>query len=137
MAIIMKGNRLAIIGVNTGSGDDRTPEITADIFGNLMRIADTGFGINIKTLWAQFINQRFHGREGRTETSSQTIKQSGSKGKAEEVEIEMTDFAPRSFVAGGPFGNKDADMRVPLEITAKGVEDGYKTGGEVFRTVDF
>ena len=103
MAIIMKGNRLAIIGVNTGSGDDRTPEITADIFGNLMRIADTGFGINIKTLWAQFINQRFHGREGRTETSSQTIKQSGSKGKAEEVEIEMTDFTPGSPVAGSPF----------------------------------
>lgn len=103
MAIIMKGNRLAIIGVDTGSGDDRTPEITADIFGNLMRIADIGFGINIKALWAQFINQRFHGREGRSETSSQTIKQSGSKGKAEEVEIEMTDFTPGSHIASSPF----------------------------------
>ena len=94
---------MAIIGVNPGSGNDRSSQIASNIVGNLMGIADIGFGINIKTLWAQFINQRFHGREGRTETSSQTIKQSGSKGKAEEVEIEMTDFTPGSHVAGSPF----------------------------------
>ena len=103
VAVVMKGDGLAIIGVNPGSGNDRSSQIASNIVGNLMRIADTGFGINIKTLWAQFINQRFHGREGRTETSSQTIKQSGSKGKAEEVEIEMTDFTPGSHVAGSPF----------------------------------
>lgn len=102
-----------------------------------MGIADIGFGINIKTLRAEFVDQGFHGGKGRAETDSQAIKKSGPEGKAEEVEIEMTDFAPGSFVAGGPFGNKDVDMRVPLEITAKGMEDGYKTGGEVFRTVDF
>jgi hypothetical protein len=31
------------------------------------------------------------------------IKQSSPEGKAEEVEIEMTDFAPGSPVAGSPF----------------------------------
>lgn len=103
MAVIMKGNRLPIIGVNAGTGNDRTPQITADIIGNLMGIADVGFGINIKTLGTEFVNQGFHGREARTETSSQTIKQSGPKGKAEEVEIEMTDFTPGRSVAGSSF----------------------------------
>ena len=100
-----------------------------------MGIADIGFGINIKTLRAEFVDQRFHGGKGRAETNSQPVKKSGPKGKAEEVEIEMADFAPGSFVAGSPFGNKDVDMRVPFEITAKGVEDSDETGGKVFRTV--
>ena len=65
------------------------------------------------------------------------IKQSRPEGKAEEVEIEMTDFAPGSPVAGSPFWNKDMDVRIPLEITAKGVKDSDETGGEVFRAVHF
>jgi hypothetical protein len=29
------------------------------------------------------------------------------------------------------------DVRIPLEITAKGVKDSDETGGEVFRAVHF
>ena len=79
VAVVMKGDGLAIIGVNTGSGDDRTPEITADIFGNLMRIADTGFGINIKTLLVFAITFRLHFFERRTDFGFHFIEQSRAK----------------------------------------------------------
>jgi len=137
MAVVMKSDRLTIIGVNPGSGNDRTTEVTADIVGNLMGITDIGFGIDIKPLGTEFINQGFHGREGRTETSSQTIKQSSPEGKAKEVEIEMTDLTPGSLITSRSFRNKDVDMRVPLEIAAKGVKDSDETGREVFRLVHF
>lgn len=103
VAVVMKGDGLAIIGVNPGSGNDGSSQIAANIVGNLMGIADIGFGINIKPLGAEFINQGFHGIKRRTETGGQMIKQSGPEGKAEEVEIEMTDFAPGSPVTGSPF----------------------------------
>lgn len=103
VAVVMKGDGLAIIGVNPGSGNDGSSQIAANIVGNLMGIADVGFGINIKPLGAEFINQGFHGIKRRTETVGQMIKQSGPEGKAEEVEIEMTDFAPGRPVAGSPF----------------------------------
>ena len=77
------------------------------------------------------------GIKRRTETGGQMIKQSRPEGKAEEVEIEMTDFAPGSPVAGSPFWNKGMDVRIPLEITAKGVKDSDETGGEGFRAVHF
>ena len=103
VAVVMKGDGLAIRGVNPGSGNDRSSQIASNIVGNLMGIADIGFGINIKPLGAAFINQGFHGIKRRTETGGQMIKQSRPEGKAEEVEIEMTDFAPGSPVAGSPF----------------------------------
>lgn len=49
MTVVMKSDRLAIIGVDAGSGNDGTTEVTADIVGNLVGITDIGFGININT----------------------------------------------------------------------------------------
>ena len=51
VAVIMEGNKISIVTVDAGSGDDRSPEIAADIFGNSFRIAFVWLGINIKTIF--------------------------------------------------------------------------------------
>lgn len=60
MPVVVKCNGIAIIRVNAGGGNDRTPKISAYIFKDCARFAVFGFGIDIKSLFMIFINGSFH-----------------------------------------------------------------------------
>ena len=51
MTVVMKCNKLAVIGVNAGSCDHRTSEITANVFDYMRRAAVIRQGANIKTIF--------------------------------------------------------------------------------------
>ena len=51
MAVVMKRNKFAVIGVNAGSCDHRTSEITANVFDHMRRAAVIRHGANIKTIF--------------------------------------------------------------------------------------
>ena len=59
MAIVMKGNEITIIGINAGSCNDRSAEITTDIFDYLRRIAFIRHSTNIKTVFMFCIDGSF------------------------------------------------------------------------------
>lgn len=61
MAIIVESDSIIffIIGINTGSSNDRTPEISADILKDLVRITLAGFEVNIEPIFRTTVYLRF------------------------------------------------------------------------------
>ena len=55
MSGVMKRNKVAVIGINTRSGDDRASQISADIFDGDIRSTPIGFCSDIKTIRIFFI----------------------------------------------------------------------------------
>lgn len=47
----------------------------------------------------------------------------------------MSDRAPEGIVTDTAFGNQAVDMRIPLEVTAKGMENHDKARSEIFRYI--
>ena len=71
VAVVMEGNKVPIVAVDAGSGDDRASKIAADIFDHCFRVAFVRLGIDIKTIFVLLIaaglyffegwaDQRFH-----------------------------------------------------------------------------
>lgn len=56
MAVIVERNRIAIIAVNPGGGDHRAPQVTPNVFYNLVGFAFLGLGIDIKAVFMLVIN---------------------------------------------------------------------------------
>ena len=52
MAVIVKGDHVTIIFINAGGGDNRPSKVSANVFGDDLRVALIGFGVDIETvLW--------------------------------------------------------------------------------------
>ena len=71
--IVMEGHVFPIIGINTGSGDNRAAEVTADVFYNSVGVTEVWFCIDIKTVFIFSVNGSFRFSERRTDTSFQLI----------------------------------------------------------------
>ena len=59
MLIVMESYLLPIVGIDLGKCNDRASKIAADIFNNGFRVAETGFYINIKSIFALMVNVCF------------------------------------------------------------------------------
>ena len=62
--VVMKGNIFAIVFINAGSSDNGSAKISADVFGNNLRIAFIGLGKNIKAIFVIVITFGFDLFEG-------------------------------------------------------------------------
>ena len=79
----MEGDKVAIIFINTGSGDNGAAKITANIFGNDFWIAFIGFGVDVEAMFMVFIAGCFYFFERRAECCLRFIQKSSAKGIAE------------------------------------------------------
>lgn len=50
VAVVFKGNKIAVVINNTRSSNNRSPKITTDIFQSLLRLALVWFSVNIETV---------------------------------------------------------------------------------------
>ena len=66
MPIIVKSNIVAIIAINSGSGDNRATKVAANIFNHRIRIAFVWFCIDVKTFFVILIASGFYSFERRT-----------------------------------------------------------------------
>lgn len=73
MAIVMEGDKVPIIMVNTFCGNNRSSEISADILSDNGWITTLIFGINIETMFVKFVHGRFHFFKRRTKKGSHFI----------------------------------------------------------------
>ena len=71
VTVIMEGNKVAIIVINSGGGNDGTAQITTNIFNDSFWVAFARLGIDIKTIFMlpvaaglyffeRWSDQRFH-----------------------------------------------------------------------------
>ena len=137
MAVIVKGDHVAIIFIDAGSSDDGPPKIATDVFGNNLRVALIGFGVDIETVFVVPVDRGFYLFEVRTEPGLKFIQESGLKSITQKTVVEMSLGAPLSAVADTALGEKTVDMGVPFEVTSKGMEDTDKTGSKAFGFVVF
>lgn len=132
MPVVMKSDQITIIFVNTGSGNDRTTKISADVFCDNSGITFIGFGVNIKTMFMLFIAGGLYFLEGRTKNGSHFIQESGAEGVPKVSVVEMLYIAPESVITVSAFGDKAMDMRIPFKISSESMQDHNKARSKVF-----
>mgnify|MGYP007007707134 CR=1 FL=1 len=59
MALIMECHTILVIGINPGSGNDRSSKVSADIFNGDIRRTQVRFGSNIKAFGMVFVDLIF------------------------------------------------------------------------------
>ena len=131
MSVIMEGDKVTIIFINTGSGDDRPTKITTDVFGDDFRIAFIRFGVNIETVLVIFIAGSFNLFERRTELYFHFIQKGGAEGITKVSVVKVFHMAPEAIITVPPFRDEAMNVRVPLEISAEGMKNHDKTRGKV------
>ena len=121
MAVVVKSHHFAIIGVNSGGGDDRPAKITSNILDYRFGIIKVWSGIDIETLLVFIITFGFYFFKRRTEDSLHLIEESGAESIPKKGVIKMFDGFPESVITKTAFRDEAVNVRVPFEIPAKGM----------------
>ena len=131
VAVVMKGDKVAIIVVNPGSGNNRTSQIAPNVFYGGFGVAFSWLGIDIETVFVFPVTTGLYLFERGTDFGFQFIEQGSAESIAEVGIVEVIDITPKAVIAVSAFRDETMDMRIPFKIPAKGVKDHDKTGREV------
>ena len=137
MPVVMESDKVAVIFVNPGGGNDGASKVAADILYNCFRIAVVWLGIHIEAIFMFPVGLGFYLFKGRPDPCFHFIEKRGPKSIAEECIVKVIDITPESVIAVPTFRDEAVDMGIPFQIPAEGVEDHDKTGGEVHGFVLF
>ena len=130
MPVIVESDHFTIIGINAGGGNNRSSEISADIFDDMFRIAFLGFGINIETIFLIGVDGSLNFFEGVADAGMKFIEQGGLKRVTEKNVVKVRLSSPDERGANAAFRNKAMNMRIPLKVSAKGVENTDESWGK-------
>jgi hypothetical protein len=131
VAVVMEGNKVAIIVVNPGRGNNGAPQIAPDIFYGSVGVTFIRFCIDIETVFVFTVTAGFYLFKRRADSGFHFTQQGSAESSAEVGIVEVIDIAPETVIAVAAFRNQAVDMRVPFQISAKGVKDHDETGSEV------
>ena len=131
MPVVMESDKITIVVVNPGGGDDRPSEIAAHIFDDCFWVTGIGFGINVEAIFVIAVAEGLNFFKRGSDLSLQFIEKRGTESVAEESIVEIFYITPETVIAVTAFGNETVDVRVPLEVPAEGMEDHNKAGSEV------
>ena len=82
MPVVMESDKVAVVFVNSGCGDDGTPKIASNIFDGCLRVAFVGFCIYVETFFVLPVTAGFGFFKGRSNHGFHFVKQSGAEGIA-------------------------------------------------------
>ena len=131
MAVIVESNKVTIILVNSGSGNNGTSKIPSDVFDNNIRIAFVRFCINVETFFMFFVAKSFDFFKRRADLVFHFVEQSSTEGIAQEGIVEIIDVAPKGVVTITSFRDEAVDVRIPFKIPAEGMQNHDKAGSEI------
>lgn len=112
--VVMESDRVAVIFVNPGCGDDGTPEIAADIFDGCFWVAFVGLRIYVETFLMLLVTAGLDFFKGRSDHGFHFVKQGSAEGIAQEGIVEVVDVPPETIVTVSAFRNKTVDMGIPF-----------------------
>lgn len=112
--VVVESNKAAVIFVNPGCGDYRTPEIAANIFDGCQGVVVVGLCIYIETFFVLPVTAGLDFFKGGSNHGFHFVKQGSAEGIAQEGIAKIIDVAPESVVTVSTFRNKAVDMRVPF-----------------------
>ena len=114
VAVVMEGNKVAVIFVDPGGGSNRPPQIASNVFYGSFWVAFIWPGIDIETVFMFLVTTGFHLFERRTDSGLHLMKQGGTESVAEISVVEMIDIAPEPVNAVSAFRNETMDMGIPF-----------------------
>ena len=131
MPVVMERDKVTIVVVNPGGGDDRPSEIAAHIFDDCFGVTGIGFGINVEAVFLFLVAEGLYFFKRGSDLSLHFIEKRGTESVTEESIIKIFYIAPETVIAVTAFGNETVDVRVPFEVPAEGMEDHDKAWSEV------
>lgn len=135
--IVVEGHVFPIIGINAGSGNNRTSEVTADVFYNSVDVTEIWFCIDIKTIFIFFVNGSFCFLERRTDTSFQLIQKSSLESFAKIGIVKVLNNSPEAVIGEAALCKKTMDVRIPFKRSAEGMQNTDETGDKVPAFIHF
>ena len=82
MTIIMKGYIFTVVFVDAGCSDNRSAQITTDIFCDSFRVAEIWFSVDVKAIFTMLINMSLQGFKRFSEFGIQKVQQGSTEGIA-------------------------------------------------------
>jgi len=131
MSVVMKGNKVTIILIDSGGGNDRPAKIASNIFYDVFWIAFVWLSIDIEAMFVFPVTLSFYLFKGRADLRFQFIKESGTESITEKSVVKMIHVTPGTVIAVAAFGNETMDVRIPFKVPAKGMQNHDKTRGEI------
>lgn len=135
MFIIMESHIFPIVRIDTGSSNDRTAEVAADIFNDCISITEIRLGINIETIFIFLINLGFGFLKRGAYAGFEFVQESGLKGFPEISIVKILHNFPEAVIRKTALSEEAVDMGIPLQGSAESVEDTDKTGDKVFTLI--
>lgn len=115
VSVVMEGDKVAVIAVNSGSSDDGTAKITANVFYGCFRGAFVGLGIYVEPIFVFPVTAGLNFFKGGAKSGFHFVKQGGTEGIAQEGIVKVLDVAPETIIAVPAFRNKAVDnMWIPF-----------------------
>ena len=105
----MEGDRVTIIFINTGSGDNRPAKITTDVFGDNFRIAFIRLGVNIEAVLVISIAGSLNLFERRAEFCFHFIQKGSTEGIPKVSVVKVFHVAPETVITVPPFRDEAMD----------------------------
>lgn len=100
--------------INTGCSNNRSAEISADVFNGNIRGAEIRIYTNIKPIRVIRVHFIFNFTKRWANTGNKLLKQYFTEGIPKKVIIKMFDRAPWGDIAGATFGNEGVDVGIPF-----------------------
>ena len=123
--------------INPGGGNNRASQIAPNVFYGGFGVAFSWLGIDIETVFVFPVTTGLYLFERGTDFGFQFIEQGSAESIAEVGIVEVIDIAKETIIAVTTFRNKAVYVRVPLQISAKGVEYHDETGSKVQGLIPF
>lgn len=114
MAVVMKGDKVTIIVINSGGGNDRTAKIASNVFYNCFGITFIRFGIHIKTFPVFLVAEGFDFFKRGSDSGLHFIEQGSAESVTKEGIVKIIDVTPESIVTVAAFRNETVDMGIPF-----------------------
>ena len=131
VAVVMEGDKAAIIFVNPGRGNNGASQIAPNVFYGSFGVTIVWLCIDIETAFVFPVTAGFNLFKGCPDPGFHFVKQGSAESIAEIGIVEVIDAAPETVTAVAAFRNQAVDMWVPFQIPAKGVKDHDETGSKV------
>ena len=103
MTVVMEGNKVTIVSIDTRSSNYRPAKISSNIFDYIGRIAFIRHGTDIETIFVVSIDGRFYFFKGVAKVYMQFVKQGGLKRIPKELKVEMFYMTPKQRIADPTF----------------------------------
>ena len=121
VAVIVEGDRFAVIGIDAFQSDHGPAKVAADVFYNRLRVTEIWLGIDIETIFIFAVDVSFCFFEGRAGVAFHFTKEGSLESMAEVSVVEMFNGTPEAVIGIAAFGDKAVDMGVPFQGASKGM----------------